>query len=230
MSGSGGLASARKPGVQSAARGAASLRDRTCEELAAAVVAGDAAAWKTLVRQLGPAVLSFAESARPLGHRRRDADATHEVLTAVLERLRKDDFRALRTYFAWRGAPQNSERSLDDWLRIVTHRVACDYVTHRMRRRALQTLGVAIDTGIAWTPDGPGVTDCQAVRQILDHAERELPEEQAKAVRQIAEGKSITDISAALGEAREVVEKRLRAAYARLRRWVDDEREEQPRR
>ena len=40
------------------------------------------------------------------------------------------------------------------------------------------------------------------------------------------EGKSAEDIASATGESKQDVEKRLRAAYARLRRWADDDRED----
>lgn len=193
-----------------------------CEALVGTLVKGDAAAWKPLVMLVGPAVLGYAAGSRKLGHRRTDEDTQHEVLTAVLERIRKHEFRALRTYVAWREAPDNLERTFEDWLRIVTTNVARDYVSYRVRRSALNTLGVALTTGAA-PAEGSGMTNLQVVRQLLEHADRCLPPEQADVVRKVYEGTSIEEIARRAGETKAVIEKRLRAAYARLRRWAGDD-------
>lgn len=189
-----------------------------CEELVGALVSGDATAWKPLVVLIGPALLSFSATSRVLGHRRGDEDTQRELLVAVLETLRKNDFQALKTYRSWRAAPENSQKTLEDWLRIILTNEARDYVTHRMRRSALNTLSIALDTGTAleWS----GMTNAQAVRQLLQHADDHLPPEQAETLRRVFEGKSIEEVAHLSGESKGVIEKRLRAAYARLRRWA----------
>lgn len=194
-----------------------------CEALVETLVRGDATAWRPLMVLVSPAVLRYAAASPNLGYRRTDPDAQHEVLTTVLERLRRNEFRALRTYVAWREAPGNCEKTLEDWLRIVTSRVACDFVSHRARRSALHTLGQALDTGVPVSPAWPGMTNIQAVRELLEHASRSLPAAQAETVRLAYEGKSTDEIAALRGETKADVDKRLRAAYASLRRWARDE-------
>src|SRR5439155_24524830 len=75
-------------------RGQSLLDFVRCEALVASVLGGDACAWTPLVGLLCPAVLGYAKSSRSLGHRRSDDDV-REVMTTVLERLKKTDFRAL---------------------------------------------------------------------------------------------------------------------------------------
>ena len=106
-------------------------------------------------------------------------------------------------------------------MRIVTTNVARDYVSYRVRRSALNTLGVALTTGAA-PAEASGMTNVQVVRQLLEHADRCLPPEQADVVRSVYEGTSIEEIARRAGETKAVVEKRLRAAYARLRRWAGE--------
>jgi len=196
----------------------ASLDLARCEELLGSVVAGKTGEWTPLVALLAPALLSFATRSRSLGHRRSEDDCS-DVMTAVLERLKKNDFRALQTFPSWREA--NPGKTLEDWLRIVTDRVACDYVTRKARATLLNTLGQALDSGIA--PARTAMTDAQAVRELVEHADQELPKEQAHLLKRVLEGASADTVARETGESRDQVERRLRAAYARLRRWVDDD-------
>lgn len=190
-----------------------------CEDLVGTLVKGDPAAWKPLALLVGPAVLGYAASSRKLGHRRTDEDTQHDVLTAVLERIRKNEFRALKTYVEWRKGSENASRTFEDWLRIVTTNVARDYVSHRARRSALNTLGVALDTGVE-PAAAVSMTKLQVVREILEHAESHLPADQALVVRSVFEGIPIEEIARRAGETKAEIEKTLRAAYARLRRWA----------
>ena len=161
----------------------------------------------------------FAKRSRSLGHRRTEDDVS-EVMTLVLERLRKNGFRALRTWVAWSADPSNREKSLEDWLRIVLDRVACDYVTRHARRSLLHTLGAAIETGTAVAR--PAMTDAQAVRELIEHADRDLPPEQAALLRRLLDGQSMEEIADLAGSPREEVTRRMRAAHARLRRWAEE--------
>lgn len=194
-----------------------------CEALVETLVAGDVSAWRPLMVLVGPAVLGYAAASKNLGHRRTDEDAQQEVLTTVLERLRRNEFRAFRTYLAWKEAPENEAKSLEDWLRIVTSRVACDFVSHHARRSALHTLGVALETGVPGANAGPGMTNMQAIREVLEHANRALPPDQADVVQKVYAGKSIEEIALLRGESKATVEKCLHAAHARLRRWASDD-------
>lgn len=198
--------------------GPGTLDVRRADELVSSLIGGNAAAWPPLMAVVGPALLDYAKRCRSLGHRRSDDDC-REVMTLVLERLRKSEFRALRTYEAWR--PANPQKTLEDWLRIVVDRVACDYVSRHAQRSVLHTLGVALDSGML--AGQAGMTDAQAVRELLEHAAKALPAEQVDALRRALDGRTLEDIARETGCSTDEVTRRLRAAHARLRRWVDDE-------
>lgn len=188
------------------------------EELVLAIHEGETRAWKPLMALLCPEILDFVRRSRSLGFRRCDEDTGHEVLTTVLERLRKHDFRALKTYVTWKEAERNRRKTFADWLHIVTDRVACDFVTHCARR------------SVRWTDFEPGaggeiasteMMNVQVARELVEYADRVFPPEQSDVVRQVYEGRSTEEIARERKEERQVVDRRLRAAYARLRRWVD---------
>lgn len=193
------------------------------------VVDGDDAAWKELVARLEPMLLQLLRRSRTLGPLRNSVDDCRTVMTSVLERLNKDDFRGLRLFQPWVEA--NPGKDFGDWIRIVTVNLARDHMSARLgeagradeaklNKRMLNTLASLLPTGedqrLAFRP---AMTDVQMARELLEYAARSLEAVQLRALRRWMDGASHDELAAELGlaTARDA-DKLVRAALARLRR------------
>ena len=200
-------------------------------ELIERVLRGDQTAWLTLFSSFGPLVERIARTNRAMGSYRTSPDDIRNVMAKVFERLRRHDFRALRTFPAW--LENNPGKSFVDWLTIVTVNVLRNYISSK--------LGVPTDDGasakqlvntfadeLKLDSDGPlvrpQITTKQTARQILEYARDHLPEDQLAALGAWIEGASSHEIAAELqlADAR-AADRLLRAGLARLRRHFVEE-------
>ena len=191
-----------------------------------AVVAGDAAAWHQLAAQLEPHLMRLLRRSRALGPMRQNADDCRAVMTNVLERLRKDDYRGLRLFERWIDA--NPGKDFGDWIRIVTANLARDHVSSRLgaadgavlNKRMLNTLASVLPNGddhrLAFRPT---MTNEQLARELLEYAEQALDSAQLQALRRWMDGATFAELAVELGlAAPRDADKLVRAALARLRR------------
>jgi len=194
------------------------------------VLGGDASAWQELVAQLEPHLMQLLRRSRALGPMRRNPDDCRAVMTSVLERLKKDDYRGLRLFQPWADA--NPGKDFGDWIRIVTVNLARDHVSSRLglaaqrdgepaiNKRLLHTLASMLpaddDRRLAFRPL---VTDLQLARELLEYAARALDRAQLRALRRWMDGASFDELADELGLATpRDADKLVRAALARLRR------------
>src|SRR5690242_8301175 len=99
-------------------------------ELLRLVLRHDGVAWMRLFTHYGPVVERIVRKSRSMGSYRRSDDDVRNVMASVFERLRRDDFRALRTFDAWRS--KNPGKTFGDWLTIVTVNVVRNYVSAKL--------------------------------------------------------------------------------------------------
>jgi RNA polymerase sigma factor (sigma-70 family) len=105
-------------------RSAADVLPDEVRRLLAAVDAADReAAWSQLVEKHGALLLHVS---RTIVQEQEDA---MDAFTMVLEQLRADDFRRLRTYEA------DGRSKFTTWLVVVVQRLCLDFVRHRYGRR-----------------------------------------------------------------------------------------------
>jgi DNA-directed RNA polymerase specialized sigma24 family protein len=191
------------------------------------VIGGDESAWQALAGRLEPLLLQLLRRSRILGPMRHSVDDCRMVMTNVLERLKKDEFRGLRLFQPWSDA--NPRKSFGDWIRIMTANLARDHVSSRLggglNKRLVNTLASLLpaddDHRLAFRP---AMTDAQLARELLDYAARCLDAIRLQALRRWLEGASLEEIASELGlpTARDG-DKLVRAALAKLRRHFGDQ-------
>lgn len=199
------------------------------DELKALVVAaseGDERSWHELWRRLEPRLAAILRRGHTLGRLSRSDDTVHDVLLAVMAKLRDDDFRRLRVYLDARRATP----SLDfmRWVIVVAKRVAIDRLRADPEYLDLRGSGERIGKWVEtcalpedWNLAAARLpmTNRVAVQQILRHAGATLTAEQRRAVEMWSEEASSEDIARALGlESPEEAERLVRAGVGRLRR------------
>ena len=111
----------------------AALGDSELATLAAyvpRVVGGDGAAWRELATRLEPLLIELLRRSRTLGPMRHNVDDCRAVMTSVLERFSKDDYRGLRLFRPW--AEAHPGKDFGDWIRSVTVNLARDHVPSRL--------------------------------------------------------------------------------------------------
>lgn len=198
------------------------------------IVGGDSAAWTQLITELEPRLVELLRRSRTLGPLRHNVDDCRAVMVSVLERLNRDDFRALRLFEPW--AKAHPGKDFGDWIRIVTANLARDHVSSRLghakhgddepalNKRMINTLASLLpgddDQRLAFRPS---ITAGQLARELLDYAARALGPAQLLALRRWMDGASFDEIAAELGLATpRAADKLVRAALARLRRRFED--------
>ena len=165
-----------------------------------------------------------------MGSYRRSPDDVRNIMAKVFERLRRHEFRALRTFPAW--LENNSEKSFVDWLTIVTVNVLRNYISSKLGAAAasgasIKQLVNTFADEVNLDDDGPlvrpQITTNETARQIFDYAREHLPEDQLAALGAWIEGASNDEIAAELQltDAR-AADRVLRAGLARLRRHFAD--------
>ena len=205
------------------------LRDD--DQLVQRILRHDDVAWMQLFAHYGPIVERIARSNRSMGGYRGSEDDVRNVMAHVFERLRRDDFRALRTFGGWRA--KHPEKAFPDWLTIVTVNVVRNYITAKLGtpredgtslKQLVNTLADALpDSDGAGPAYLPHITTKETAQRIIDYARAHLPADQLSALEAWLEGATFEEIArdAHLADAR-AGDRLVRAALARLRRQFDD--------
>jgi DNA-directed RNA polymerase specialized sigma24 family protein len=165
------------------------------------------------------------------------ADDVSEVLTATLERLRRDEFRNLKQYLDQQvGLGPDAAQSFDSWLYGALDYTVREYLRRRYGRapktlpeghplpskRDLGTNAVRIPTGVDLAADDApamGVTAQLTLGQIFGIVDSEFEPCEARALRMYyGEEKNFAEIAAELGlESAQAADKLVRRLNARLR-------------
>ncbi len=96
------------------------------EALIARILTGDVPAFARLSAEISPELGETVRGSKKMGPLRHSAEHGRNVVAAVLAKLSADNNRELAEYAPWREA--HPDKSLGDWLRIVTHEVIHGYV------------------------------------------------------------------------------------------------------
>ncbi len=182
----------------------------------------------TLFSTYGPVVERIARTNRSMGSYRHSADDVRNVMAQVFERLRRDEFRALRTFASWRS--KNPGKTFPDWLTIVTVNVVRNYVSSKLGtttaggpslKQLVNTLAGALDG------DGPislpHITTKETAQRILEYARDQLAADQLAALVGWLGGDTFDETAQELGlPDAKAAERLLRAALAKLRRQFAD--------
>jgi len=195
------------------------------DDLLRRIVSGDQVAWMALFTHYGPVVERIARGSRSMGSYRGSRDDVRNVMAQVFERLRRDDYRALRTFPGW--LDRNPRCEFSDWLTIVTVNVVRNYISSKLGapsedgtpiKQLVNTLADAIP------PDGvplvrPHITTKETAHRIFAYARDHLDDDQLAALTGWLEGSSFEEIADELhlGDSRSA-ERLVRAGLARLRR------------
>jgi DNA-directed RNA polymerase specialized sigma24 family protein len=161
----------------------------------------------------------------------RSDDHVENAVLLVLEKLSKDGCRAARLQRAWREA--HPDKTVGDWLRIVTANVARDYVRERTGRaspaagaldkRLLSSLATLLPDEDELRPAAMlSQTSSHAARELARWADQRLPPDQRTALAAWLQAASFEDIASQLGIGDAAAAKRVvRAAVAALRRHAN---------
>jgi DNA-directed RNA polymerase specialized sigma24 family protein len=195
-----------------------------CEALIARVMLGDRKAWQSLVAHLWPALFKIVAGHRSMGPLARNDDDVRTVLTKVVERLGRDDGRALQLYGAWRQ--EHVDKTFADWIRIVTSNVVRDHVREALADAAAfddpsvtRLLNdFAASPALATFASRPPITNAQTARELFEFAARMLPPDQHRALVLWVEGASYAEIGTELGLTDQAATNLVRAGVAVLRR------------
>lgn len=194
------------------------------EELVNRVVRGDTTAWMSLFSKYGPVVVAIARANRSMGSYRAEDDVRN-VMAQVFERLRRDDYRALRTFPAWRD---RSGKKFDDWITIVTVNVIRNYIATKLgaprpdkssAKQLVNTFAGSLNIDGDEPLVRPPMTNLETANQILTYAREHLAEEQLAVLAGWLEGSSFEELATELHLADgRAADKLLRSALAKLRR------------
>lgn len=190
------------------------------------VLRGDPAAWMSLFAKYAPVVTAIARTNHSMGSYRTSEDDVRNVMAQVFERLRRDDYRALRTFAPWRD--KNPSKVFGDWITILTVNVIRNYITAKLgapradqssAKQLVNTWATALDLDGDGPLVRPHMTTRETAHQILEYAREHLAEDQLAALAGWLEGNSFDELARelALSDAR-AADKLVRSALAKLRR------------
>ena len=190
------------------------------EQLLSRAAAGEPGAFNALVELIWPDLSRSVRTSRRLAAAGGDEDGPHDVGLRIIEKLRADDYRALKLFGDWRR--RHPEKSVVDWLRIVAANVTRDYLRElrgysketdlpspKQLMNAFSSVLSADDLGTR-----PPMTWAQTARQLLEFARTRLDPTQYRALEAWLQGASFDEIAENADDARRTV----RAALAVLRR------------
>lgn len=196
------------------------------DEILRQVLRGDQVAWMRLFSRYGPVVERIARTNRSMGSYRESEDDVRNVMAHVFERLRRDDYRALRMFHVWRD--QNPDKSFQDWLTIVTVNIVRNYISTKLGARSqngasikqlVNTLAEALPPAGGELSTRPHITTKEAALRILEFAHDHLTSDQFSVLAAWLAGTSFDDMVSEIHVAdAKVAERLLRAGLARLRR------------
>jgi DNA-directed RNA polymerase specialized sigma24 family protein len=180
---------------------------------------------------LWPELTRLVRATRAMAVLAKSEDHVQNAVLLVLEKLSKDGCRAARLERAWREA--HPDKSLGDWLRIVTANVARDYVRERTGRSSSGTRALdkrLVSSLATLLPDDDDLrpapmlsqTSSHAARELARWAEEQLPKDQRAALASWLQAASFEDIATEIGVVDAAAAKRVvRAAVAALRRHAN---------
>ena len=199
---------------------------KTDSDLVRRILRGDQGAWMELFSHYGPVVAALARTNRAMGSYRGSEDDVRNVMTQVFERLRREDYRALRTFAPWHE--KNPSKGLSDWLTIVTVNVIRNYIAAKLgapRADGANVKQLVNTFADALAIDGdeplvrPHMTTKETAHRIIEFAREHLAEDQMAVLAGWLEGSSFDELAADLHLANaKAADRLLRAALAKLRR------------
>jgi DNA-directed RNA polymerase specialized sigma24 family protein len=203
---------------------APSIDVERAERLVLKAGSGDGAAFNELVTLIWPGLSQSMKRSRRLASAGADEDGAHDVALRIIEKLRARDFHALSLFSSWHS--RHPEKTVLDWLRIVSANVTRDYLrelrghTTRTELPTPKQLLNAFSAVISEEDLGtrPPVTRAQTARQLLEFAESRLDPVQLSALREWLTGASFAEIGTGLGNTEDGARRSVRAALAVLRR------------
>src|SRR5262249_33438261 len=155
------------------------------DEIVSRVVRGDKIAWTALFPQYGPIVERIARTNRSMASYRQSDYDVRTVMAQVFERLRRHDYRALRTFAAWRD--RNPTKLFQDWLTIMTVNVIRNYIAAKLGtssqsgaslKQLVNTLADALPADGRALSARPNITTREAAQRIIEFARDALAKEQ----------------------------------------------------
>ena len=112
---------------------AGSFEAAVCDRLMRAVAAGEKQRFQELIALLWPELVRLVRGSRQMVARRSDDDV-HDVVAALVEKLSKEDHRALGQYVDW--SERHPDKQLQDWLRIAATNAVRDHFRSQLGRAA----------------------------------------------------------------------------------------------
>jgi DNA-directed RNA polymerase specialized sigma24 family protein len=210
------------------------------EALLRKVIDGDARAWHELWDAVQPTLWAITGKWQITGPLSQRDDDRRNIVVDVMQRLRVDGFRRLRSYLAsLEAAPAARAGSFKTWLATVTARTAIDYVRAHPEYRDARGRDDASEGADRWVrivplagePVQPAAdpTKVATAAVLLERARAELRPEQLSALYLWLQGDDHVEIAArlGLGSPREA-DRLVRAALKRLRDRYSAPRELRP--
>jgi DNA-directed RNA polymerase specialized sigma24 family protein len=198
-----------------------------------AAAGGDAQAWQRLWSELEPKVLALLRNPSVLGRFAEREDDCRSVVVVLMERLRADGFRRLRSYLDSKAKRPGLQ--FMPWLIVVAKRTAIDCVRahpdyiDRRRQSDASSPGAWVDPA-SLPPSSllpgsrPPLTNRGTAMELLRFAEANMPDAQRQAIELWMQSASFDDIARALGlSGSKDAERAVRAGLERLRRHVKEE-------
>lgn len=202
-----------------------SLLERVC--------GGDPLAWHEFWRAIEGTVAQICRSPHVVGPLARREDDRHNVELAIVERLREQGFRRLRSYIEARAAGRAG--SFEAWLRTVASRVAIDCV--RAHPECIDPRGRGGgDRWVRFVPNwpivegaGPRADTLAQAAQLLELAQKVCSPLQLDVLQRWLAGSTRVEIAVELGTSDADVHRALRAGLKRLRdRFAPKQEEAKP--
>jgi DNA-directed RNA polymerase specialized sigma24 family protein len=197
------------------------------EDLVVDASAGNEAAWWLLWEEVEPKLERLLSNPRVTGRLSTDVDDVRNILVAVMEKLRDDNSRRLKSYVETRdGSPGGFEA----WVVVVTKRTAIDYMRahhdYLDQRRDPDAEGAGawvipkeLPNDSQLVGNRPPVTTRGAALTLLRYAYDSLPPEQMQALELWILNTPYSGIAEKLSiDSAEEAQKRVRAGLERIRR------------
>jgi DNA-directed RNA polymerase specialized sigma24 family protein len=201
------------------------IAEEELEVLVEATAAHDEHAWQALWQAIEPPLARIVAQPRFLGRLGQRDDDRHNIVLAVMARLRADQWHRLRLYLEAKRT--NPRLRFMTWLRVVAKRVGIDYLRAHpdyLRTTGASTPGVWIDPktlppASQLLGERPPVTDRGTARQLLEFAAGAIPDAHRRALELWTHSEPFDAIARTLGmrDAAEA-QRTVRAAIERLRR------------
>ena len=202
------------------------------EDLVADAAAGNEAAWWLLWEEVEPKLERLLSNPRVTGRLSADVDDVRNILVAVMEKLRDENSRRLKSYVEGRDG---SAGGFEAWVVVVTKRIAIDYMRahhdYLDQRRNPDSAEAGewvipkeLPSDSQLVGNRPPVTTRGAALTLLRYAYDTLPPEQMQALELWILNTPYGGIAQKLDiDSAEEAQKRVRAGLERIRRRFRDD-------